>query len=356
MPASLHPSGANGADVDRARRKGLRIALAVSVGFTWAVASGAVIPFLGPLFAAQLLIGSARPLSVAKAIAMVAIVIAAGVVLQALAAVTAGKPMVLLLLLGLFYFVCFHAQATGKGGAAIFLMLVVGIMVPLLTVLHPDLGSSALAILAHGIGSGIVLMWLAHALVPDRGTVNAAPEAPEAPFVHPHPILRAAADTIILLMIVTVCLTKDEWATAMVIPITVASLQTQLDVSAGARASIGLVLVNLIGGIAASLAFVLLQIRPSLLSMFVLVLLAGLVFGGRAALSSTAAKVHAGALTTFLLIFGAGVSPLPGTAAESFSTRIGYIAVAISYAMLLGTLLWPRTSPASPSLPIARGT
>lgn len=329
------------------RRKGLRIALAVSVGFTWAVASGAIIPFLGPLFAAQFLIGSSRPLPIGKAVAMVLIVLVAGTILQLLTAVTAERPLVMLPLLGLFFFACFHAQANGKGGAAVFLMLVVGIMVPLLTILHRELGSSALSILAHGIGSGIILAWFAHAVFPDRGSVDAAAAAP---FVHHRPTLRAAADTVILLMIVTACLTKDAWATAMVIPITVASLQTQLDVSASARASVGLVLVNLVGGIAASLAFVLLEIRPTLLSVFVLVLLAGLVSGGRAALSSASAKVHAGALTTFLLIFGAGVSPLPGTAAESFSMRIGYVVVAIVYAMLMGALLWPRSRPASPSL------
>ena len=49
-------------DEDRAnvKRKGLRIALAVAVGFSWSVYSGAIIPFLGPLFAAQFLISSSR--------------------------------------------------------------------------------------------------------------------------------------------------------------------------------------------------------------------------------------------------------------------------------------------------------
>ncbi|MCO6402209.1 DUF2955 domain-containing protein [Aurantimonas endophytica] len=338
-------------DFARARRKGLRIALAVSVGFTWSVASGAIIPFLGPLFAAQFLIASSRPLSLAQTAATIGFVVVAGVVLQGVAATTADEPMVLLPLLGLFYFACFHAQATGRGGAAVFLLLVVGIMVPLLTVLHRDLGTSALAVLTYGIASGVVLTWLAHAVVPDIGS-NDPPPAPLP--IHSRPLLRAAADAVILLLIVTLCLTKDEWATAMVIPITVASIQTQLDLSAGARAAVGLVLINLIGGIAASAAFVLLEIRPSLLSMFVLVLLAGLVFGGRAASLSASAKVYAGALTTFLLVFGAGVSPLPGTAAESFSTRIGYIVIAVSYAMLMGALLWPKLGATLPSLPVSK--
>ena len=71
----------------------------------------------------------------------------------------------------------------------------------------------------------------------------------------------------------------------MVIPITVASLLSQLDVVASARAAFGLVMVNLFGGVVASVAFALLQVRPTPVFLFLLVLLAGLVFGGRAALS-----------------------------------------------------------------------
>lgn len=52
--------------------------------------------------------------------------------------------------------------------------------------------------------------------------------------------------------------------------------------------------------------------------------------------------MFAGALTIFLILFGLGVSPLPGSAAESFATRIVYIAVALTYTLLLATILWPR--------------
>ena len=79
-------------------------------------------------------------------------------------------PPVLLLLLGLIYFICFFLQANGKGGGAIFLVLVVGVMVPLLTILNPDLGDSILSILVQGVVSGSLLMWMAHALIPDKGS------------------------------------------------------------------------------------------------------------------------------------------------------------------------------------------
>jgi putative Ca2+/H+ antiporter (TMEM165/GDT1 family) len=76
--------------------------------------------------------------------------------------------------------------------------------------------------------------------------------------------------------------------------------------------------------------------------MFVIVLVVCLLLGGRAAARSPDAKVYAGALTTFLILFGLGVSPLPGSAAESFSTRILYVAAAITFVFLTTALLWQR--------------
>ena len=64
--------------------------------------------------------------------------------------------------------------------------------------------------------------------------------------------------------------------------------------------------------------------------------------GGGGAGRPPHAKVYAGALTTFLILFGLGVSPLPGSAAESFSTRILFVAFAVVYAMLMAALLWRR--------------
>lgn len=321
-----------------AKRKGLRIALAIAVGFTWSVLSGAVIPFLGPLFAAQFLISSSRPLQLKQAMGMVVLIVVAGALLQAVTVLTGHRPPVLLLLLGLVYFMCFYLQANGKGGGASFLVLVVAVMVPLLTVLNRDLGDSILSILAQGVVSGAILMWIAHAVIPDRGSAETQAPAPPA---NPRAARYAAANAAILLIAVLACLTRDGLATAIVIPITVASLLSQLDVSASAKAAFGLVMVNLLGGMVASFAFALLQVHPTTPTLFVLVLLVGLVFGGRAALGKRSAKLYAGALTIFLILFGTGVSPLPGSAAESFATRVNYILLAITYTIFMTALLWP---------------
>jgi hypothetical protein len=104
------------------------------------------------------------------------------------------------------------------------------------------------------------------------------------------------------------------------------------------------VLVNLFGGVLASVAYGVLSLRPNLFSIFLIVLVVVLLIGGRAAARSKDALIFAGALTTFLILFGLGVSPLPGSAAESFATRIVYVAAALIYALLFAAILWPRAA------------
>jgi hypothetical protein len=343
MSADLSHFTLSTAAVAEQRRKGLRVALAVSIGFVVAVYSGAIIPFLGPLFAAQFLLGSSHPMPPGKTLGMAALILVTGMLMMILTSAFGDRHATFLMLLALIYFLCFFVQSSGKGGPAAFLVLVVAIMVPLLCILHRDLANSILSILVTGVLSGTLLMWLAHAVFPEPTAVTVTPQGPD---LQAPSFARSLANTAILLAAVTICLTNDSLATAIVIPITVASLLGQLDLAASGRAAFGLVVVNLLGGVIASIAYSILSLRPNLFFMFLIVLVVSLLVGGRAAARSKDAGMFAGALTTFLILFGLGVSPLPGSAAESFSTRIVYVAGALIYALLAAALLWTKTRPA----------
>jgi hypothetical protein len=130
-------------------------------------------------------------------------------------------------------------------------------------------------------------------------------------------------------------------STAIVLPLTVASLLGQLDLVTDKRTIVGLMLVNVLGGIVASVAFGVLELRPDLLFLFLIVLAVGLLFGGAAAAGANTGKLYAGALAIFLILFGTGVSPLPNTSPEAFSTRMGYLVAAILYTATMAALLWP---------------
>jgi hypothetical protein len=138
----------------------------------------------------------------------------------------------------------------------------------------------------------------------------------------------------------TLCLTNNALSLAIVLPITVASVLLQFDFATSVRAALSLVAVNLLSGVLASLTFAFVELRPSLPFLFLTVFLVALILAGRAA--GSLAKMYAGALTTFLILFGSGISPLPTTTPESFATRIGYVLLAVGYTLCMMALLWPR--------------
>lgn len=333
-------------DLARARRQGLRVALAVTVGFSMGLVNGSVLPFLAPLFATQFLLASYSRPGLQQGLGSVLLIFMVGALLIFLTGLLGERPLVLLPLLWLCYFSCFFAQGRQVGGAGPTLMLVIAIVVPLLGILQRDLGESIVLILAKAVSIGLLLAWGAHAVFPDvgRAQVTAAPlTRPELDRVTHQAMVSAA----ILLGMVTLCLIDPRLATAMVVPITVASLLSQFELGMSTRTAAALIVINLLGGVAASLAFTLIELRPSLWLVTLILLLVSLWFAGRAVMGSVTGKVFGGGLTTFLILFGVGVSPLPGETPELFSTRIAYVLFAILYALCMASLFWPRPRVAS---------
>ena len=318
-------------------RVGLRIALAVSVGLTFNLATGAVMPFFGPVLAVQFLVSGAGPMPLSQAAGLIGLVLIVGQAFIVLSGIFGDHPVQLLALLGLFYFVCFFVHARGRGGPVIFLCLMLAITVTLLDRVHSTLDSSIIAILLQACLSAVVLSWMAHAILPGHDVAQNSPHA--APLTG-RPAGRALANAAILLGSITLCLTNNTLATAIVFPLTVTSVLLQSDFATSTRSALTVIAVNFLSGVVASVAFAFVELRPSLLFVFMTVFLVGLLLGGRAAVALP--KMYAGALTTFLILLGTGISPLPTTTPESFSTRIGYVLLAVAYTLCMIALLWPR--------------
>ena len=331
--------------LSRQRRIGLRVALAVAVGFTFNLAIGDVIPFFGPVLAVQFLILGAGPMPLSKAIAVAGLVLVVGQVFIVMNGIFGDQPFQLLALLGLFFFVCFFVQARGQGGPVIFLCLAIAITVSLLDRVHSTLDTGIIATLLQAYLSAVVLSWLAHAVLPSHDTTEDAPPMAQA---IDRPVIRALANGSILLGAMTLCLTNNALSLAIVLPITVASVLLQFDFATSVRSALSTVAVNLLSGVLASLAFAFVELRPSLPFLFLTVFLVGLILAGRA--TAGRARMYAGALTTFLILFGSGIAPLPTTTPKSFATRIGYVLLAVGYTLCMTALLWPGERRASTQL------
>ncbi|TCH98276.1 DUF2955 domain-containing protein [Roseococcus sp. SYP-B2431] len=334
----MSASAAAGLDQGEAgRRQALRIGLAVAFGMTAAVLSGSPLPFLAPVFAAQFLATSRAPLGLGQAAITTAFIAATGQALSLLAGLTGGNPGLFVLLLWLVYLGCFTAQARGKGGPLPMLLLTIGVIVPLADMLHGDLDRSMIAMLAVAVAAGAALSWAAHAVLPDPGG-----PAPAPPAIPADPGLgRPAVSAAILAGAVVLCLVEPRLHSAIVLPVTVATILARLEFARSLETAMGLVLVNIAGGVAASCAFAVIELRPDVPVLFLTLLGAGLLFGHGAAQPGKGA-VYAGSLAIFLILLGLGLSPLPGSTADSFASRIAYVTAGAIGTLWACALLWPR--------------
>lgn len=346
MPAEAAQDQALETAGRRARNYGLRLAFALSFGFVAALAVDSILPFLVPLLALQILLNSPKPLPLAQGVGVLAMALVVAHLFVLTIGVLGERPAILMLFVGLICFLCFAAQAMVKGGAAVGLILTIMVITLVLGMAQTELGASIVGILLKSMLAGLVLSWIAHALFPDPGG-----PLPGGMRRHPlpNPLSYAAANAVIVVATLALCFSSSTFQTAIVVPLTVISLLSQADATTSGKTIIGLLVVNLFGGIVASIAFVPVTARSELILLFMLLLTIGLVFGGRAA-NPRDGRIYAGALMVFTIIFGLGVSPIPTTAPESFATRMNMLFVAVTIAACGIGLLW-RTGASQPPAP-----
>ena len=107
----------------------------------------------------------------------------------------------------------------------------------------------------------------------------------------------------------------------------------------GGGTATGLILGNVVGGIAATAAYLLVTLLPSPAFLLLVVLLVGLLFGGRIARGGPSAPIYTVALMTFLILLGLGLSPLPQDSGTLFIARVFDVLVAAVYAIGMASLL-----------------
>jgi hypothetical protein len=76
---------------------------------------------------------------------------------------------------------------------------------------------------------------------------------------------------------------------------------------------------------------------------------ASLLFAGRIVTGGPRAPIHAIAFSTFIIVLGLGITPLPGGSGEAFISRLFYVVLATMYTIGALSLFTARslTLPAS---------
>jgi hypothetical protein len=333
--AAAAPHGGLDRAVEGARRAALRLAFGVTACFAVVEALGWDATFLAPLLAANMLVKLPRPPSLAQGLLVIVLIALSTGVVLVLTTALIGNPTVLILALTLLLYISFYAHRRGAPELATLLLQISAVALPTIAVLSPDGAGAFATTLASAAVVALIAVWVAHAAFPAPAATptDALPAAGATrPAVPATAARHALLDTLVLLPALTWYI-LDATQVAVVMLIIIVTLLRQHDPQQGQRAALGLILGNLIGGIAAAIVYNLVLLSNTLLFFITACLAASLIFAGRIVMAGDRAPIYAIAFTTFILLLGLGMTPLPGGSGEAFVNRLLYVLLASAYAI-----------------------
>jgi hypothetical protein len=310
-----------------------RIAFAAAVGLTVGEVLGWDFPFLPAMLAVQLLSGRG-PIGVKQGLAFVAVMVVACAFAVLVAQVFVDSPLVLLLVVSLVTFLAFLLLARGQAVGAAATFLITTAVVPLLATESMSLAYGFIHSLVAGSALAVLLTFAAHAFFPMR--VQAEPVSALAHDERDSGALALANTAVLMSLVIYFMLTPSP--VSIVLVLTVISILRQ-PAELGGGTAVGLILGNLVGGLAATVAYLLVTLLPSPAFLLLVVLLVGLIFGDRIARGRESAPIYTVGLMTFLILLGLGLSPLPQDSGTLFVARVFDVMVGAVYAIGMASLL-----------------
>jgi uncharacterized membrane protein YccC len=329
-------------------RPALRVGLGVAFAFVLAHALEWPLAMLTPVLTVQLLAALRGPPSLKMGSGIVAIVIGASATGYLISQLVI-YPAVVVLLIGTGLFAIFFAQVRGRGGPAAFIFL---IAITLLPVMAVKTSADAVALVAFELirasFAAVLIAWFAFALIPDVQREGRPPSPPPAnppatptagtrPPVPPSALGPALLSTSVILPLVVAYLLFD-------LPSGPAALVTALSIIGRAdqpRVLGGLVVGNVLAGIGASLGYLMILAAPSLMMIFLVVLLLALLCGDHASSGRPTAPLAVVALVSIVLFLDAGLSVLSEGTTAAFFSRLFDIGFAIAYVIAAVAVLQP---------------
>jgi DUF2955 family protein/fusaric acid resistance family protein len=310
-----------------------RIALAAAFGLTLGEVLGWDFPFLPAMLAVQLL--SARDsLSVKKGVAVIAVMAAACAFAVLVSQIFVDSPLVLLLAVSLVTFLAFLLLARGQAAGVAAMFLITTAVVPLLAIESVSVAQGFIYSVLAGSALAVLLTFAAQAFFPMR--VPAEPVSAPAQQERAVVALALANATVLMSLVIYFMLTVSP--VSIVAVLTVISILRQ-PADLGGGTAVGLILGNLVGGLAATAAYLLVTLLPSPAFLLLVVLLVGLLFGNQIARGGASAPIYTVGLMTFLIVLGLGISPLPQDSSAFFISRVFDVMLASIYAIGMASLL-----------------
>ena len=333
--ATISPVAADPADLARSHGL-LRFAVGTTAAFVLCEWRGWYPTFLAPLLAGVLLSSLPRALPIKAGIGLVLIQAGAAIGTLMLSTLLRDMPFVLFGSIGLILFLSFAAVAHGGPFLPILLLLIAMATVPIATIMNPEQAGALPQAFIRGMIVAVVMVWIMHAIWPR--VPDAVPPEPKTSIVSP--VAMAATGTLIVLPLMLVYLMYG-LTDALPVLITTVVLVVNLDPKRSAMQGLAMMVGNFLGGMIAILAFELIGIAPSLLSLALVSFIIALLFAIRMDRGGPSATVGLITFNQTIVLLSLALMPGP-TSPGLWMTRLVQFGIACLFAIGMMTLVMPR--------------
>ena len=309
----------------------LRLAFAATFAFAIAALRNWEFSFLAPMLAVQILAASPACPNFRQGVTIPLVIFLATKVALGASILLMANPIVLLAAIGVVMCWSFYAHRRGAPPIVVLLVQIAFCCVPLISTISRDVARDFSDFLLWSSIAATITVWLSHALFPGPSSPpGAAPVSAALSVAHASQV--AFSDTLVLLPLLVTFVVGGDINNIVILMITM-NLLREIELTAGRRLALAILLANLLGGALAVFAHQFVLLSDNLLLFLLTVFLAGLWFGGRFVRGGPTAPIYALGFGTFLLILGLAVTPLPGGSDELFTVRIAKIVLASLYTL-----------------------
>ncbi|MGR0186967.1 hypothetical protein [Azospirillum aestuarii] len=334
------------------RNHGLRLAFAVALGLVFEILRGALVPPLAAVIALQLL-ALPGPRPTAKMVVGLFVVISgASLFAYGVSVLTADRILPYALGIGLIYLWGFALAVQPKTAAVGTMTLTMGIVVTTLAAVSTDLAAVLVAELLLSVAFGIALVFLAHAIFPQRAQIaGAAAAAAVAAAAEAGALVEVTSRAMVAALIILplhLLLAADGLA-AMVVLLTVATMLRQVRIEQAARYAMTFAAGNLLGGLLAAAAVEVVSLHATIPVLATNVVAAALLIAWWVERVPTFAHVLLPGFVAFTVLFGLAFAPASLSADVELLKRLAQIVAAGLYALGAVSLVMPFVHRSRPS-------
>jgi hypothetical protein len=307
----------------------LRLAVALTVSVLIAFIAGWPGSFIMPVFVCVLLSAGGPPIPIDRGLGlhvMVAILLLIG---QFIAEVFLPHPVVCLLLISWLLLGGQYWAIRGGNQLLIVILFIAILILPLMGMESKALVSAFVGGLFVSIALAVLMCWIAHGLIPDpRLVANAKPEQqlPSKRETYRQAVIKTLLVLPLLLIFYLFKLTND-----LLVLVFVALLIQMPSAEVGIKGSIGTLVANGLGGLAAVICYQLLVLAPSPVMLGLSIFIVSLLFGPKIFSGAPSAQLYGTGLNTVIVLLGGATGTFGDDAGTDMYVRLLQIGAACVY-------------------------